>query len=165
VCEASWQLGGQVLLAQLLPGRMEFGGAATNLKQELIRLGIEVRLRTRVDQAVVSELVPDAVIVATGARPIIPTIEGEHHGKLVTPWDILNNKASMGNRVFVSDHIGDWAAPGIAERLAAEGRNVTLLTMQSRPGEAIGMLGDQVAGRMHELGIEVIPFARLFGGR
>ena len=33
--EGSGQLGGQVLLAQLLPGRMEFGGVVTNLKREL----------------------------------------------------------------------------------------------------------------------------------
>ena len=33
--EASARLGGQALLAQLLPGRAEFGGIVTNLAREM----------------------------------------------------------------------------------------------------------------------------------
>jgi monoamine oxidase len=38
--EASAQLGGQVLLAQLLPRRSEFGGASTNLQREMELAGV-----------------------------------------------------------------------------------------------------------------------------
>jgi len=51
--EASTQLGGQVLLAQLLPRRSEFGGAATNLQREMELAGVKVVRSTRVDRAFV----------------------------------------------------------------------------------------------------------------
>ena len=41
--EADGRCGGQVLRAEKLPGREEFGGAATNLQRELDRSGVEVR--------------------------------------------------------------------------------------------------------------------------
>ena len=41
--EADKQLGGQVNLAQLLPGRTEFGGVTTNLSHEAQRAGVDAR--------------------------------------------------------------------------------------------------------------------------
>jgi NADPH-dependent 2,4-dienoyl-CoA reductase/sulfur reductase-like enzyme len=67
LCEAASRLGGQALLAQLLPGRAEFGGLVTNLEREIARAGVEVRLHTIVDRALVGAAAPDAVIIATGA--------------------------------------------------------------------------------------------------
>lgn len=61
LCEASPRLGGQALLAQLLPERAEFGGLVTNLQQELAASGVEIRLNTRVDRALVEFIAPDAV--------------------------------------------------------------------------------------------------------
>ena len=45
--EAQRRLGGQALLAQLLPGRAEFGGLVTNLQRELSAAGVEVRTSVR----------------------------------------------------------------------------------------------------------------------
>ncbi len=39
------RLGGQALLAQLLPGRAEFGGIVTNLTREMELAGVKVRAR------------------------------------------------------------------------------------------------------------------------
>ena len=49
--EASGRVGGQVLLAERLPGRAEFGGAATNLQSELDRYGVIVKTHVEVDAA------------------------------------------------------------------------------------------------------------------
>ena len=73
--EASGRVGGQVLLAERLPGREEFGGAITNLSREAARAGVTVRLRTTVDLAAVRAQAPDLVVVATGARPYRPPLE------------------------------------------------------------------------------------------
>ena len=40
--EAAPRLGGQALLAQLLPGRAEFGGIVTNLAREIELAGVKV---------------------------------------------------------------------------------------------------------------------------
>ena len=47
--EASERLGGQALLAQMLPGRAEFGGIVTNLSREMELAGAQVVMRTKVD--------------------------------------------------------------------------------------------------------------------
>ncbi|MEE8534527.1 MAG: NADH:flavin oxidoreductase, partial [Kiloniellales bacterium] len=60
--EASSQLGGQALLAQLLPGRAEFGGIVTNLAREAARAGVEVVTERPVDVALVETETPDAVV-------------------------------------------------------------------------------------------------------
>jgi NADPH-dependent 2,4-dienoyl-CoA reductase/sulfur reductase-like enzyme len=73
--EGSGRVGGQVLLAERLPGRAEFGGAITNLSREAERAGVSVRLRATVDLPAVQAESPDLVIVATGARPYRPPLE------------------------------------------------------------------------------------------
>ncbi len=49
--EAQRRLGGQALLAQMLPGRAEFGGIVTNLQRELQLAGVQVHRNARVDRA------------------------------------------------------------------------------------------------------------------
>ena len=63
--EASSQLGGQVLLAQLLPRRSEFGGASTNLQREMELSGVQVVRNTRVDRALVEQEKPDMAVSYT----------------------------------------------------------------------------------------------------
>src|SRR5262249_39051379 len=56
--EAKGQLGGQALLAQLLPGRAEFGGIVTNLTREIELAGVQVVRNRIVDGAFVREQKP-----------------------------------------------------------------------------------------------------------
>ena len=70
--EKASQLGGQVLLAQRLPGREEFGGVVTNLVHELTTTGVVIKKNCAVTLKSVRELNPDNVILATGARNYIP---------------------------------------------------------------------------------------------
>ena len=65
--EKSPRLGGQALLAQLLPGRAEFGGMVTNLEREMALAGVRVVKNTAVTAALVAREAPDVVVVATGA--------------------------------------------------------------------------------------------------
>ena len=52
--EATRRLGGQVLLAQLLPDRAEFGGMVANLRREMQLAGVDVHLRTAVGRGAVA---------------------------------------------------------------------------------------------------------------
>src|SRR5690606_21423818 len=69
LCEATERLGGQALIAQLLPSRSECGGIVTNLSHEAKKAGAEIRTRTPVTRALVEAEKPDVVIIATGAKP------------------------------------------------------------------------------------------------
>jgi 2,4-dienoyl-CoA reductase-like NADH-dependent reductase (Old Yellow Enzyme family) len=164
LCEAATRLGGQALLAQLLPGRAEFGGIVTNLEREMARAGVEVRLDTAVDRALVAAIAPDAVIVATGARPHVPEIEGREDGHVVDAWSVLTAEANPGGRVLVADWRCDWVGLGVAEMLARAGHHVRLAVNGYAAGQNLQMyVRDLWAGRLHEVGVEVIPYARLFG--
>ena len=61
--EAAPREGGQALLAQLLPGRAEFGGIVTNLAREVELAGVSLRRRTTVTRALIETEAPE---VATG---------------------------------------------------------------------------------------------------
>ncbi|MHA6195040.1 oxidoreductase [Pseudomonas wadenswilerensis] len=162
--EASAQLGGQVLLAQLLPRRSEFGGASTNLQREMQLAGVEVVRNTRVDRALVERERPDEVIVATGAEPYWPAFERGGELQVVDAWQVLRDEVTLGRSVMVVDWRCDWIGPGIAERLVRAGHQVQLAVNGTHCGESLPLyVRDQLAGELHKLGIPITPYARLYG--
>ncbi|MGE8414327.1 MAG: FAD-dependent oxidoreductase [Pseudomonas sp.] len=162
--EAGSQLGGQVLLAQLLPRRSEFGGASTNLQREMQLAGVEVVRNTRVDRALVEREQPDHVIIATGARPYWPNFERAGELQVVDAWQVLRDEVQLGRSVVVADWRCDWIGPGIAERLLRAGHQVQLAVNGTHCGESLPLyVRDQLAGELHKLGLPIIPYARLYG--
>ncbi|WP_438866607.1 FAD-dependent oxidoreductase [Pseudomonas sp. L1(2025)] len=162
--EAGAQLGGQVLLAQLLPRRSEFGGASTNLQREMTLAGVRVVRNTRVDRALVEQQQPDHVIIATGAEPYWPAFEQGGELQVVDAWQVLRNQVTLGRSVVVVDWRCDWIGPGIAERLVRAGHHVQLAVNGTHCGENLPLyVRDQLAGELHRLGIPIIPYARLYG--
>jgi pyruvate/2-oxoglutarate dehydrogenase complex dihydrolipoamide dehydrogenase (E3) component len=152
------------LLAQLLPGRAEFGGIVTNLAHEVAQAGVEVRLDTKVDRALVDSLSPDAVIVATGARPRWPRnieIDGAH---VVDAWQVLRKEVNPGASVVIADWRCDWIGLGVAELLAQNGCRVRLAVNGLHAGETIQTyVRDMMVARCQRLGVEIIPYAKLHG--
>ena len=65
--EKQSKLGGQVNLAERLPGRSEFGGVTTNLMNELDRSSVQVCLSSSANPKAFHAIGPDVVIVSTGA--------------------------------------------------------------------------------------------------
>ena len=162
--ETAGALGGQVNLAQLLPGRSEFGGVTTNLLRELENAGVAIRLNVPVTQELVREESPDAVVVATGAVPYSSFIEGAEEAHVVTAWQVLEGKANIGARAVVADWRCDWVGLGLAERLARNGCHVRLAVNGMVAGQTIPQYArDAWLGNLHKLGVEIIPHVRLFG--
>ena len=162
--EASPRLGGQVNLAQLLPGRAEFGGLVTNLQREMELAGVAVVTGTEVGRAMIDEIGADAVVVATGATPYRPSIEGEDEAHIVDAWQVLADDANVGASVVVADWRGDWIGLGLAEKLARDGCRVRLAVNGITAGQMIPQyVRDKWLGDLHRLGVEIIPYARLFG--
>ena len=161
--EKSPRLGGQVLLAQALPGRAEFGGVVTNLETEIRKFGVIVEKNCEVTKAMILADAPDAVIIATGAVPrMLPGEFDEAH--VVTAWDVLENRANVGKSVVIADWRCDWVGLGLAEKLAMEGCAVRLCVNGDMAGQSLHtFLRHQWAGRLHKLGVEVVPYMRLFG--
>ena len=164
LCEREARLGGQAQLAERLPDRAEFGGLITNLERELQRARVEVRRSTAVNRALVDAIAPDAIIVATGALPYRPELEGSEEAHLADAWAVLKAEANPGSRVVIADWRCDWIGMGLAEKLARDGRHVRLAVNGLHAGQNLPFyLRDLWAGKLHKLGVEVIPYARLFG--
>ena len=95
------RLGGQLLLNRLIPGRQEMVTAATDLSNNLKALGVEILLGREADAGFIKETGPDAVVVATGARPIWPDIRGADGPNVVGAWDVLDGKVLAGKKVVI----------------------------------------------------------------
>ncbi len=162
--ERDTQLGGQARLAQLLPHRSEFGGIITNLTREMELAGVDIRTGVPVDRVTIEDYAPDTVIVATGAAPRWPDFEGRDTAHVVDAWQVLLGQANTGKSVLVADWRADWIGIGVAELLARNGHRVRLAVNGYMPGQTIQMyVRDASIGRLHSLGVEVLPYMRLFG--
>jgi 2,4-dienoyl-CoA reductase-like NADH-dependent reductase (Old Yellow Enzyme family) len=164
LCEASNRLGGQALIAQLLPGRAEFGGIVTNLAREMELAGVDIRKNCSVDLNFVAATRPDAIVIATGARPRWPVFDGRDEMHTVDAWQVLEGKANVGSSVVIADWRADWIGMGLAEKLARDGCRVRLCVNGLMAGELVPWyVRDHQVGELHKLGVEIIPYARLFG--
>ncbi len=162
--EASGQLGGQALLAQLLPRRAEFGGIVTNLSLEMELAGVGIERGVTVTPDLVAARAPDAVILATGARPYLPDLPTDGTIPILTAWQALRREAKPGARVLIADWRSDWIGPGLAEMLAREGCRVTLAVNGTHMAEVLPLyVRDDLAATLHRLGVEVRPYMRLYG--
>ncbi|MDA9008800.1 FAD-dependent oxidoreductase [Alphaproteobacteria bacterium] len=162
--EADKQLGGQAKLAQRLPGRAEFGGIIDNLEKEMLAAGVNVVKGQSVDRDFIKALNPDSVILATGAKPYTPSLEGLDAPSVVNAWDVLEGRANVGASVVIADWRADWIGLGLAEQLASNGSSVTLCINAALAGETLQLYTrNHYVGRLHKLGVKIQTHARLFG--
>ena len=161
--EKSGQLGGQVRLAEKLPGRAEFGGVTTNLVHQLRASSVEVLLDTSPSEANLKALDPDSIIIAVGAQSRLPDVDIDGV-EIFDGWQVIRGEVSLGNRVVIADWSCDWNALGLAQMLALEGHHVRLLSGASVAGESIqAIVRDQWIGELNKLGVEMTPYARFYG--
>lgn len=162
--EATSVLGGQVLLAQKLPHRMEFGGIVSNLQSELDRYGVNVVLNTRATVEDIDAFEADTIVVATGGKVRPADIEVSDDAHVVDAWSVVDGCANVGARVLVYDWQSDWTGLGVAEKLARDGCAVTLAVNGVMAGEQLPVYSrDPWIGVLHRLGVEIVPYTRLHG--
>jgi 2,4-dienoyl-CoA reductase (NADPH2) len=99
--EKAEQLGGQLNWAAVPPGRQEFETAIQSLATRLARLGVEVKLGQEVTLDLVQAACPDSVVVATGARPVVPAIPGVESEHVVHAREVLEGGMDVGRRVVI----------------------------------------------------------------
>jgi hypothetical protein len=161
--ERSSKPGGQVNLAEALPGRAEFGGVTTNLRHELECSGVQLLLNSELDAKAIAGIRPDHVILATGAVTRLPEVEVEGV-EMVDAWTLIRGESRPGKNVVIADWSCDWSGLGVAEKLAREGHYVRLMSGGSVAGESIqSIVRDHWIGILHGLGVEMTAYARFYG--
>ncbi len=138
--EASGRLGGQLYLAAAPPGREEFAQLAVDLENQLTAEKIPVVLNTAVDSGVLEAAKPDAVILATGAKPLEPPIPGMDKPHVAGSWEVLAGRAATGKKVAIvgGGAVGVETALFLAEKGTMPADTVKfLLVNQAEPAESL----------------------------
>ncbi len=145
--EAKDQLGGQFLLAAIPPHKQVLKEFVTYLGRQIDRVGAKTALNKAFDLKLLETEQPDVAIIATGAKPLIPEIEGIHKPKVFNVWEALSKPAPLGQRVLVVG--GGGVGAEVADFLSEKGKKVTLVEMR----EAIAL--DLVAHLQHYLNLRL----------
>jgi 2,4-dienoyl-CoA reductase (NADPH2) len=94
-------IGGQLNMANQIPGKEEFNETLRYFKKQLELTGVHLRLNQKAAAAPLSAEEYDAVILATGVIPRRPEIPGIEHPKALTYVDVLLHKKTVGERVAI----------------------------------------------------------------
>jgi 2,4-dienoyl-CoA reductase (NADPH2) len=115
------QVGGQLNMAKVIPGKEEFVGLVAWFATMLDRRGVDLRLG--VAPALAELQGHDEIIVATGVTPRDPGIPGQDAPHVLSYVDVLAGKAPVGARVAVVGAGG--IGFDVAEYLVHEGESPT----------------------------------------
>lgn len=101
--EAKDILGGQFNYAKVIPGKEEFFETIRYYINELEHLGVEIKLNTKVDKAMLEKAKFHHVIVATGVVPrsLIGKLEGADLPQVMSYAELLSGEKSVGDTVAV----------------------------------------------------------------
>lgn len=136
--EKGSELGGKVTTLAQDEARREFSYLIAGLSADIERAGVDVRLNTEATAEFVTEFGGDAVILATGAVPAYPDIDGLDDVVCTTALDLVRDIDKMGDRVLVVGGLNDHLAPLVAaEYLADRGKEVVLISENVYIGQGL----------------------------
>ena len=128
-------------MAASVPSRAEFLDVVRNLAAECQRYGVEIRTGVEATAESLRADAPDAVVLATGARPQ-PPYWAAGHPRVVDVRDVLEGRAEPAGQVVVVDDLGFHQATSVAELLADRGCAVEIITAGMVVGQDLGITLD-----------------------
>ncbi len=97
--ERDADIGGQLNMARIVPGKEEFEGLVDFYRRALDAAGIDLRLGAEAAPDTLAGF--DTVVVATGVRPRAPGIPGQNLPHVLSYVDVLRGRAEVGRRVVI----------------------------------------------------------------
>ena len=149
------RLGGRFREAVQVPYKEEFADLIRYQQVQLQRTGVEVHLNTRVTPEMVEAEAPDAVVVATGAQPVVPPFPGLEETRWMTAYDLLDGKVEVTTS---SAFIVGAGTTGMetAEYLARRGVKCTVVKRRPEIGKRLDPLAKALLlRRLESLGVDV----------
>jgi NADPH-dependent 2,4-dienoyl-CoA reductase/sulfur reductase-like enzyme len=153
--EEKKELGGQFILAAIPPGKQVLGDFTAYLTRQLKKQPVKIVMGNSFNLDLLRDGKPDVAIVATGASPSLPSIEGIRETRVFTVEDALLHSAQLGQRVLVLG--GGGIGAEVADHLSEMGKEVTLVEMR----EAIALdlvvhLQHFLNKRLREKGVRIL---------
>jgi 2,4-dienoyl-CoA reductase-like NADH-dependent reductase (Old Yellow Enzyme family)/thioredoxin reductase len=128
LADARRTIGGTPALLALDPNRRNLRDHAAYFETQLRKLGVELMLGNEVTADELIDFGPDAVVVATGGRPMVPPgIDAE---QVVLALDVLRGAPTASRVVVVGGLDKHLGPPTIAEFLADQAKEVELISEQ-----------------------------------
>jgi len=189
IFEKADKIGGLLNIIWVPPGRNEFKRMIDNYSYWIQKYGIQVYFQQDVSLEKVKEFNPDVVFIATGSKPIIPTIKGIENKNVYWANDVFSGDAPVGKNnviigggatgielaIFLSKY-GSLSKEAfefltfykaleseVALKMLHEGRNqVTVLEMLPKLGTALGKTTKWVLlDKCDALGVKLISGANI----
>ncbi len=99
LCTEENQLGGLLHVASKPPYKENIYDNIKAMQDEIENLSVHINTHTLVDEAFIESFKPDYVILATGAKPIIPKIEGIDSENIYTAEEVLKGDQTLINKM------------------------------------------------------------------
>lgn len=123
--EAGDHLGGNLLPGSMPDFKKDDRRLISWYETQLRKLQVEIRLNTKADRAFIEAARADAVVAATGSKPIVPDFGGKNH--IFTATDVLSGKYKSGDNIVVIG--GGLVGCETALWLAQQGKKVSVVEM------------------------------------
>jgi 2,4-dienoyl-CoA reductase (NADPH2) len=101
VFEKEPQIGGQLWIAGAPPHKHELLEFIRYYRSQITKHQIPLHLSTPVDAGVVRRQNPDYIILAEGAQPVLPEIDGRDDPLVYSAWEVLKTNPVLGKSVAV----------------------------------------------------------------
>ena len=134
--EKAHELGGQMRLAAVPPGKGDITQMVRNYIALCHKYHVDIHMNSEVDEKMIENLNPDVIIVATGATPLHPQIKGIE--KSIDAIDVLDGQVQCGHKVIVIG--GGLVGCETADYLGEHGFAVTLV--EAREDIAMDIMGE-----------------------
>ena len=153
--EKQERLGGRFLLAAVPPKKQLLKDFIDQLERQLQKLPVKVFIGRPFTPASLRRGKPNAVIVATGAKPFFPPIDGIREAKTISVDDALSGSVSLGKKVLVIG--GGGIGAEVADHLSEKGKEVTLIEMKEGIAlDLVGHLQHFLNKRLREKGVRIL---------
>lgn len=154
--EAADELGGQLLWAVRAPKYESYREYLDWQIARLERAGVDVTLSTRVGAEEIRDSGADIVVIATGANPHRPAIDGVDSEHVVDIREALDGSKAVGSRVAIIAQDDHLAPLSIADFLSEREHEVTVFYATNAPAQLLGRyIVGGILGRLDERGVEI----------
>ncbi|EZH66579.1 hypothetical protein DH09_11710 [Bacillaceae bacterium JMAK1] len=150
-------LGGQLSVIEKAPFRHQDQKWKKYLVDQVKKVGIQTKLGKRFYLKDITSYQVDEVILATGSVPYVPMPDTNVSYGIRSSWEAMTNPPK-GKKTFIFDWKGEREALEVAELLAQQGNDVTIVSNTYGIGDHVqSYLRNQILARLDHLNVHLLP--------